>query len=99
MSRPGRECCRLKTIRDGATGVNGDMGNMFDRAHGLHIFSGGFWFSRLVVKALSEGSASIEIAEEDWPVVNGVEAAFFRLDDPDRLADERRVSCSNSSRR
>ena len=71
-----------------SAGVNWDMGNMFDRAHGLHIFSEGFCFSRLVMKALSEGSASIEIAEEDWSVVNGVETAFLRLDDADRLADE-----------
>src|SRR5436190_8819506 len=64
------------------------MGNMYDRAHGLHIFSGGFCFSRLVLKGLSEGTALIEITEEDWSVVNGEEATFFSLDDPDRLADE-----------
>src|SRR5256885_1893311 len=64
------------------------MGNTFDRAHGLHIFSGGFCFSRWV-KAVLEGSSTIEISEEDWAVVNGVETAFFGLDDSDRLADER----------
>ena len=64
------------------------MGNIFDRAHGLHILSsGGFCFGS-IVKALSEGSASIEIAEEDRSVVDGVETAFFGLDDSDRLADE-----------
>ena len=62
---------------------------MYDRAHGLHIFSGGFCLSRLVGKGLSEGSTSIEIPEVDWSVVNSEEAAFFSLDDPDRLADER----------
>src|SRR4051794_33759776 len=64
------------------------MGNRYDRAHGLHIFPGGFCFSRRLLKSLSECSPSIEISEEDGSVVIGVKATFVGLDDPDRLADE-----------
>src|SRR5258708_2176781 len=64
------------------------MGDMYDRAHGLHIFFWRLLFFRLAGRVLAEGSSAIEAAEEDWSGVDAVET-IIGLDDSDRLTDER----------
>jgi len=67
--------------------VNGDMGNMYDRGHGLHFFFWRLLVFRLAEIALAKGSSAIEATEEDWSVGDGMKAVVG-LDDADRLSDE-----------